>query len=397
MTTSTVLNFLEDEDYDGPEDSGAERYTDAPSASQAVTEVQESPTESALSPEENATIGAVVDAATPAADSVAAASPKRVRRNPAAPKYGRTHFTEKDALILGFLRKFPLTTSKIVGVLLNIKKASGHKRLLALKELGMVNSEQVLGMAQLWYLTTRGHDILEAYLYLDDRTPRPHRPGVFNLTKIGHRLAVAQVAAQLLAGTSQVTHSGRIPLPKGLDLLPLLVPEPYMNTEFGTSAFGSDLAKSSAEQAWRTQKAVADQVKSGDVHISDALAMAPALWTLVNSVSYRKENREYHPVDLAIDLEAYRTDIKKPVSLGFEIELHPKSRFDLKAIFATMKTQTQQGEFPVCGQFVYVTHDPKIAKSVAEVAKELDMERLMRITPLKDSAGNPYNGQAWTL
>lgn len=400
MTTNTVPNFLEDEDYDSSEASSSERISGAdadvePSSQSFRPAVQEA--NPASTAPKTGTVGAVTPPVDASESSLSAASASATRRNPAAPKYGRSRFTDKDALVLGFLRKFPLATSSVLGVLLNIKTASAHKRALALRELGLVGSEQVIGLSQLWFLTKRGHDLLEVRGYSDDRVPARHRPGSFNLSKIGHRLAVSHVAAQLLGGSSQIKKSGSISLPTGLELLPLLVPEPFMNSAYGSTSFRPEIAQTAAEVAWRKQEEIASEVAAQRLPLSEALESEPSLWTLTTDFLSRKTGRENHPVDLAIDLEEFRTSIEKPVSIGLEIELNSKSPSDLKAIIGTMKSQTEHGKLPVFGVYYYLTHDKRIAEAVLDTAEELGAKRLVKVLPFNDSTGQRYNGKAWTL
>ncbi|TCJ23780.1 hypothetical protein E0W80_09475 [Microbacterium sp. PI-1] len=323
------------------------------------------------------------------------------QREPAATKYGRKVFTDKDRLGLWFLLKFPLATSKQLGIVWKIKRNSAHKRLLALRELGLVGSEEVIGMTQLWFTTKKGKDLLAFYGTEDERISRLYKLGSLNLGKLAHRLATTQVAAQLVAGASAIAKTTEIALPTGLDLMPLLIPEQYMNSTYGTMASRFDETSGrtvvDAQQAWRTQERVAQEVESGRLPVSQALAQNPGLWTLTTDYASRSYANQNHPFDLVVDLEAHRQTLDAPVSIGIEIELTPKDPVDLLRIVHTMVRQRERGSVPVVRRVIYVSHVERIFKAVKELRDRLGghARYLLGATRLNDAEGERYTGEAW--
>lgn len=394
--TGSVMNFLEDENYDPSEDGEPEVMAGVlPPSSTFAEEVEES--------EEYATIGAD---SPDAVDLISDTFRSEARRNPNAPKYGRTFFTDKDRLGLWFLWKFPLATSKQLGIVWGIKRASAHKRALALKELGLVSSEKIIGMTQLWFLTKRGYDVLRFHGVEDERVPRLYKAGSVRVFNLEHRLAITQVAAQLVGGVSDLQNHTPIPLPKGLEMLPLLVPEPYMNRTYGQMASRYDDVKDQtvidADRAWKNQQSIAQEVESRRLKISDALAQNPGQWTLTTDYSSRSYGNQNHPVDLAIDLEAFRTDLKRPVSLGVEIELTMKSgkdaktgKGDLERVINTIARQRERGAVPVFDRVIYMSQSKKIAAAVVAAAKKVGSERCFGVDVIRDADRHLYNGEAW--
>lgn len=391
MTSESVPNYIEEESYE--DDSPVMNFIEEEDYESTEREF------SASSPvPESATIGAD---RTP--DGASQPSPKTTanHREPAATKYGRSVFTDKDRLGLWFLWKFPLATSKQLGIAWGIKKQSAHKRLLALKELGLVGSERVMGMTQLWFLTKRGQDLLVFHGSKDDRVSRLYKLGSVNLSKLAHQLAVTQVAAQLVGGVSEIPRMGTVPVPTGLELMPLLIPEPYMNSTYATMASRFDKTEKrsviDADQAWRDQQRVAQEVESGRLRVSDALAQNPGQWTLTTDYTSRTYGMQNHPVDLAIDLEAHRTDLKQPVSIGIEVELTPKNEDDFGRITKTMISQRERGAVPVFGRIIYVSHVPRIFKALEGIREKLGgvAHALLGAITLKDAEGKRYKGEAW--
>lgn len=391
-SSSSVMDFLANEDYDEDEHGTPELM---PDVEKTVVHLVQRTDE--LDAEED-TIGAD---RTSEADLIPDTFRSEARRNPNAPKYGRTFFTDKDRLGLWFLWKFPLATSKQLGIVWGIKKASAHKRALALKELGLVSSEKIIGMTQLWFLTKRGYDLLHFHGVTDERVPGLYKLGSVRVFNLEHRLAITQVAAQLVGGVSEIQKKSKIPIPSGLEILPLLIPERYMNSTYGTMASRYDKVEKKSvidpDQAWRDQERMAHEVESGRLKVSEALAKNPGHWTLTTDYASRSYGNQNHPVDLAIDLEAHRTDIKRPVSLGIEMELTLKNPDDLTKVVSTMARQRERGVFPVFGTYIYMGHKQGIFDAVKAVAKKMGSERFFASMTLKDADGNKYSGEAWRL
>ncbi|MDQ1175396.1 hypothetical protein [Microbacterium sp. SORGH_AS_0421] len=391
MTNSgSVMDFLADEEYDDAEGGTPELM---PAVADSAPELTTTAVEE---PAEYDTIGAD---GTTAVDLVPDTFRSGKRQNPNAPKYGRTFFTDRDKLGLWFLWKFPLASSKQLGIVWGIKRASAHKRALALKELGLVGSEKIMGMTQLWFLTKRGQDLLTFHGVIDERVSRLYKLGSVRLFNLEHRLAVTQVAAQLVGGVSGIQKTSQVPIPTGLDLLPRLIPEQYMNTAYGAMASRYDKGEKKnvidPDQAWRDQERIAQEVESGRLPISEALARNPGQWTLTTDYTSRKYSNQNHPVDLAIDLEDHRTDLKQPVSIAIEVELSLKNSEDLLRVVTTMARQRERGAVPVFAGFVYVSHKKAVFEALQVAVKRIGAQRLFASMQLRDAEGKLYSGEGW--
>ncbi|GAA2178869.1 hypothetical protein GCM10009847_10650 [Leucobacter tardus] len=298
---------------------------------------------------------------------------------------------------MAFLRKFSLVSSKQLGIVLGVKARSAYKRMLGLQDLGMVNTERLPGMNQLWFLTQKGHDFLNFRMVIDDRVPKPHKAGRVYFAKLGHSLAVAQAGAQLVGGVSQIPESIGVELPVGLEMLQLLVPEPYMNRTF-SAAFSDPQGKlTQGDYAWKQQREARASIEQGRLGLREAMRKMPELWTVVPPGTVQKDTKSNHPADLVIDLEHLREGLAEPRSIALEVELHLKDSKELQRIAGAFETQTTKGAIPVFAEVVYLTNSKSIVEAVISAAKQAKAQTLFKARKLTDADGATYSGKAWEL
>ncbi|NWL35532.1 replication-relaxation family protein [Paenarthrobacter nitroguajacolicus] len=360
-------------------------------------------------PTPNAPVSAPKQTATAAEETVEAvesdAEPtakKRKRKvNPAAPKYGRTALRPADYLLMALVRKCGFSTSKQIGIALNVATSTAHKRALGLKEIGLIGSDKVFGMTQLWYLTQKGYEVLDFMGITDHRISKRYHAGKGVPSKLEHTLAVNHVIAQLVGGKSDLLKLAPVELATGIDLLPFLVPEYYMNSEYSRATFDKRGKYKPVEIARDIREGATMDVRNGHLHASEVMHAYPALWTVVNKKVHASTTKESHPADLVIDLEHLRHDLDKPVSIGVEVELSAKQPVELKKILNSFWQNKTDHGFASLDVLAYLTPTPAISTAVKRAAKEVlenrDQRYLVRILELKDAAGNRFDGKAWTL
>lgn len=383
----------DDEEYEGESKAPAPRKPRASIAKPASQAPVPAPERTAPAAEE----------AVEAVESDAEPTGKKRKRkvNPAAPKYGRSALRPADYLLMALVRKCGFSTSKQIGIALNVATSTAHKRALGLKEIGLIGSDKVFGMTQLWYLTQKGYEVLDFMGITDHRISKRYHAGKGVPSKLEHTLSVNHVIAQLVGGTSELLKLAPVELSTGIDLLPFLVPESYMNSEYSKATYDKKGNFKPIELARDLRRRVSDQVRNGDLHPSEVLANHPALWTVVNLEVHKKTTKESHPADLVIDLEHLRTDLRTAKSIGVEVELSPKQAAELKKILNSVWQNKTDSDFSSLAVLAYLTPSELIGKAVRRAAKEVAGEGstagVARVADLKDAAGNRFDGRAWTL
>jgi hypothetical protein len=336
---------------------------------------------------------------------------RKRKMNPSAPKYGRTQMREKDFLVMAFLRKFGFATSKQLGIILGVKGPTAHKRALGLKEVGLLGSDKIFGATQLWYLTGRGYEVLDFHHIYDERISKRYHPGKGVPTKLEHTLAVIHVAAQLVGGVSELRFIPGVELAPGLDLLPALVPEPYMNSEYSRATAAkkgkSDTADSPKTKpsriAFEKQRTVAQWIRDKKITKSEALHQHPFLWTVVNhsAASESNEVKESHPADLVLDLSVLGQDWSGIKRIAIEVELSAKQAPELRKIIRSFYMNYTSTDVNVFDYVAYISHKESIKEAVeAAAAKVIDRANpsaYVGTYELKDADGEIFNGKAWTL
>lgn len=401
MTTTSVPDFLSDEDYDSPATTAADQSPVALEQPPASKHSEEASTIGAVrkaeAADEPAEINPVLNDDDEEFDGESTASaydrpvansqlmtgrewkervaagevngwehPNRGKdRNSSTKKKGSTYrrrrLTEKDFLVLGFLRLFEFITTKQVGILRNLSEPSARRLMLGLQEFGVIGQEKIEFGPQLWYLTGKGQRYLESVMEVPVTAQPLHRNGQFDLSKLRPNLLASQVAAQLVAGTDTLRKHVSVPLSTGLDLLPFLIPERYMRSSFNSalqpqgvkSKFSDGRERGKAIQArWQAIERNKPEGQSVDA----LLLQHPELWMVVGKLIYTgpQEAKYQHPADLALNL----TPIGLP-SIAVEIELSMKTPDEMRRIIATYFRR--ESPTPI-GKVMYLTNQRAIAK-----------------------------------
>lgn len=322
--------------------------------------------------------------------------------------YRRRRLGEKDFTVLGVLLLHEFLTTKQVGIIRGIATPSARRLMLGLQEIGVVGQEKFPYGPQLWYLTGRGLTYLKGAMEIPEAAQPLHRKGHFDLSKIRPNLLAAQVSAQLVAGTDTIRQYIDIPLSTGIDLIPHLIPESYIRSEFtraiqksaGKGVFADRQKRAGAIQNhWKglREKSFRDK--------ATLLREHPEAWmTVGRSVVHRGAGKHFHPADLILNLLPID---HQPVHV--EIETSIKNEAEIRKIITTyMDPNTPNALGPV----VYLTHEKAIAKRVLEIAQEVyeeitemkskpksewQKQSLIKVSLLKDADGNLFSGKVWDL
>lgn len=315
---------------------------------------------------------------------------------------------EKDFLVMAFLRKFGFATSKQLSIVLGVAVGTAHRRALGLREVGLVGSDKIFGATQLWFLTAKGYDVLDFHHLYDDRIAKRFHPGKGVPTKLEHTLAVIHVAAQLVGGVSELRFIPGVELASGLDLLPALVPEGYMNSEYSRATAvkkgNSEAAKKKpAEVTFEHRKTIAGWIRDERITKTEALSQYPFLWTVVNhpAASESKKVKESHPADLVLDLSVLGEDWSGIKRIAIEVELSAKQAPELRKIIRSFYMNYTSTYVDVFDYVAYISHKETIKDAVAEAAAKVidraDPTAYVGTYDLRDADGEIFNGKAWTL
>lgn len=322
--------------------------------------------------------------------------------------YRRRRLSEKDFTVLATLLIHEFLTTKIVGMIRGISDPSARRLMLGLQELGVVGQEKFPYGPQLWYLTGRGLTYLKGSMEIPEYAQPLHRKGHFDISKIRPNLLAAHVSAQLIAGKDTIRQYIDIPLSTGVDLIPHLIPESYIRSEF-TKAIQKTAGKGVFGNKDRRAKAIQDHwnnLRREPGSDKESLLRAhPEIWMTVGQFAlHNSAVKQFHPADLIVNLLPIG---HLPVRV--EIETSIKSEAEIRKIITTyMDANTPL----VQGVVVYLTHEKAIAKRVLEIAQEVyekltDMKSKPReewkkqanikVALLQDADGNLFSGNVWDL
>lgn len=325
-----------------------------------------------------------------------------------ASTYRRRRLSEKDFTVLGVLLIHEFLTTKQVGIIRGISVPSARRLMLGLQEIGVVGQEKFPYGPQLWYLTGKGLTYLKGAMEISEYAQPLHRKGHFDISKIRPNMLAAQVTAQLVAGTDTIRQFIDIPLSTGIDLIPHIIPESYIRSEFtraiqksaGKGVFADRQKRVHAIQNhWKNLREASDEDKES------YLREHPEVWmTVGRSVIHRGAGKHFHPADLVLNLLPAG---HQPVHV--EIETSIKSEAEIKKIITTyMEPNSPSASGPV----IYLTHEKAIAKRVGEIAQEVfeeltqmkskpkdqwERQGLIKVAVLQDADGNKFSGNVWDL
>lgn len=460
MTTSSVPDFMKDEDYSDQDDNGVEYQPGIVEPPENSSEHASAAVERAASVAKSASVGAVRRPDPAEFNPVLTGdqeefdgeqAPERTQEQPEAPTgkewkervaagevkgyehpsrgrnpdsptkkrengstYRRKKLGEKDFRVLGFLLLHEFITTKQVGILRDLSVPSARRLMLGLQELGVIGQEKFDFGQQLWYLTGKGLSYARAYMDIPDAAQPLHRSGHFDISKIRPNLLGSHVAAQLMAGTDTIRPLISVPLSTGLDLLPFLIPESYIRSEF-TKALQKKGHKGGFESGKERGRAIQNvwmDIKENRRDGQDEQSLMkehPELWTVVGRTveADSREANYFHPADLFLNLSAWGE--RGPGSVAVEIELSMKNEDKQRKILTTYFRR--QDPSPV-GLVVYLTNQKSIAERVTEIAQEIydemlqqknkpdaqrEKQQLIRVALLKDADGKLFSGNVWDL
>lgn len=305
-------------------------------------------------------------------------------------KYPRRDITGRDMAVLEFLARFKYSSTDQVSVLLQNKPNTAYQRLRGLEGLKLITRTKILGTGTLWSATPKALRLLETAgrLTADDDT-QTVRKDHFDISAVGHTLAVNQFIAHLVAGRKMF--NGQTPVE-----LRNLVSEITIQREFGAikKNVPSSMNLGSGLAGERLKKAVVKQIVDGSLSWDEAIDMNPALWTLTHGRTEPATHVEVKFPDLVINLEEKRTS-KKALSIAVEVELNDKTAERYERIMRTYA----EDRF-VYSKIVYVLPAGRDAlrKKIARAAQKagFDKDRLVFV-PLLDHTGKPFNDFAWKL
>ncbi|MGX1792272.1 hypothetical protein ACWIDW_04940 [Microbacterium sp. NPDC055312] len=445
---STVPNFMEDDEYE----SGVATQPGAVQQPQKVAQPSRQTVDKAVEKPADATIGAVMKAeevesnpvlatdqdefdgestVEKAPEATAAPTGKEWKQRVAAGEvkgwehpnrgrdaasrtkkngstYRRKRLGEKDFTVLAVLMLHEFLTTKQVGIIRGISAPSARRLMLGLQELGVVNQEKFPYGPQLWYLTGKGLTFLGGVMEIPPTAQPLHRKGHFDISKIRPNLLAAQITAQLIAGTDTIRQFVEIPLSTGIDLIPHIIPESYIRSEF-TKAIQKSGGKGVFGDRQKRVIAIRDHwVKLRQEPTEDKQTLLrnhPEVWmTTGRSVIDGGEAKHFHPADLILNLLP-----AGGLPVHVEIETSIKSESEIRKIIGTyMDPNTPAAVGPV----VYLTHEKAIAQRVMEIAQEVyekttnmkskpksewKKQSLVRVGLLQDADGKPFSGKVWDL
>jgi len=334
-------------------------------------------------------------------------SPTKKKRKEGS-TYHRKRLGEKDFTVLATLLIHEFLTTKMVGIIRGISDPSARRLMLGLQELGVVGQERFPYGPQLWYLTGRGLTYLKGTMEIPEYAQPLHRKGHFDISKIRPNLLASHVSAQLIAGTDTIRQYIDIPLSTGIDLIPHLIPESYIRSEF-TSAIQKSAGKGVFGNKDRRAKAIRDHWNDlRREQYSDKesqLRAHPEIWMTVGQLAiHNSAVKQFHPADLIVNLLP-----AGHLPVRVEIETSMKNEDEIRKIITTyMDANTPL----VQGIVVYLTHEKAIAKRVLEIAQEV-YEKLtemkskpkeewtkqanIKVALLQDANGNKFSGNVWDL
>lgn len=314
-------------------------------------------------------------------------------------KYHRRDMTDKDLIVLAFLERFKLATTKQMAILLGVKRGSANWRLLGLKEIGLVDQERIPTMPVLWFLKPKGKKVLDNAFHFDNRAPKNlHNPGAVSSGTISHVLFEGQIAAQIVAGLRPLDRIEPLEQLSGIEKMAQIVDETFLRSSWGKETFNKmEDSKQAGQRGYVIATRAAESLVAGKVSYSEVLEENPSMWTLTVPPGWRNDCKEFHYPDLVIDLEYTRED-KAPVSYAVEIELSPKSSVELKKILTTFKISMEKSAVPIYRKVIYVIPDDKVKRGVLKAAKSVGLtpDQLVFVT-LKDLEGQRFTGRVWEL
>jgi len=387
-TASSVLNFLEEEDYEQPvQTPGQPPRASAPAPIRVRVAAPEEPIEATEAPVETAE------------ESSQPETPKRP---------SGAYITEGNARLVAFTGMFPAVDVEALSVLSNrqetrfapggeLTSIQGTKqRLDKIVRVGALKRTKNIGTkVQHYGITDAGIGAAWSYGYALEK---PDRIDGLSKSRLTHYQMIAHVAALL------ASPRGFYKKALGIDPVPLdnLISEKMMRASFdGVKRKLKEELEADASVdhrgdfgRWRddiVQSAI-QAVADGRLQWNEIVEARPALLTLGAAQRGDTKRKAVHQPDLAVILDGDRTG-ERAKNLLVEVEISKKSWEEYDAIFATIKHELDEGS--VYDRAIYFTHGnqiPSLLKRVnARGSYGLIESGRLRILPLVHRDGTPFS------
>ncbi|WP_141014210.1 replication-relaxation family protein [Nocardioides sambongensis] len=295
-------------------------------------------------------------------------------------KYRRRTFTERDELLLAFLARFKFSNSTQLAHLAGVQPKSTHKRLLGLREAGLVASHRdVFGVKLPWFITQRGLSLLATTKSFDPAAMRRVTAQDVETSQFGHFLAVNQVAIQLLIGWNPLRSEDE----KECASIDQLVSEYQITSSWWSWRDGTESEHSQLDGRARNWKRDDFAAKGRTL----ALSERAGLLTVVPKLSQPGSVSTYHFPDLVL--------LQNDGSVAVEIETSIKTIGDYERIINTFLRDDHR----TFDKLVWVCNSKSAAARVDQAAENLGLldDSFCKVVPLMGWNGAPFSERAWRL
>lgn len=325
------------------------------------------------------------------AASKQAKSPKRRKRN--GKTYNRKLLNKHDDALLLFLAKARMANTRQLSVATGNTERQVQQRLKGLQEMGLTDNVLMVGTRAVWVVTARGITKLHKRGVL-----QPHnRLAGINASKINrtgnpHKLAIAMVMAQLVAG--------RNPIKTGLTNQPYPVECLFHESEIA-AAWNLMTQNSKKERYFAKQYDAEQEFKKYRASVQrDPDFPDPEGIFRLYEVRKNPSDKGQDPAKKP-DIVVVHPDGIEGGAFAIEVELNAKK---LEQYVEILKTYTCS---KAVNGVIYVTTDPAVHRLIAEASEVVDKANLpdrtmfarkaVKVVDLKDHTGAVFSGDPYRL
>lgn len=297
-------------------------------------------------------------------------------------------FTSKDRDVLRFLAMFKYANVNHLARIHQVKPDSMYRRLLGLKERGLVQNKDLYGAQPLWFLTTGGH------ICAGMNMPKITEAGI-TYTMLPHQFVVNHVAGNLWGGGVNVLALEDFPAKnREKENGEYTWGETVVSEYEIQSSFASIRSMNSKADIYRPvitstmNREFNDWVKTG----GPSPEMKPGneyMWTLFPPFALKLS---YHVPDLVVKRQ--RTADGKPQSIAVEVELANKPIASYERTLRAYKYDTM-----IFSKVIWVVKSRGAAKKLQELAQQLGMwkEGRVGIVPIYTEDGVFKGKSEWMI
>lgn len=304
--------------------------------------------------------------------------------------------TPMDLDIIKYLAKFKFSNVRILSRLKLEPQSKTYRRLRRLKESGLVDELEMIGMGTIWFLTRAGM-ALSGYDFVHFKGKMPKTSTLPPVIGANH------VAACLWNNTINilcdddfpavnriVSKGGRLEKVVGENLVSELEIRSSLgkeaNPDFGGVRGGAKnmyyAVGEKARAIWRQWKADGCPVDSPELEIGNEF-----LWILFpDSVL----TRSFHIPDLVVVRD--RDEDGSSNNIAIEVELNIKSKEKYRETLMAYKLDEC-----IYNKVIWVTNNTSIAKSLNSVAEELGLGDKFDVVPMINESGFYKNRDIWHI